>query len=131
MIDMILSEVEERTNVKIPRDHAADVAAQILGRAPSKPRDPVKYVRAAIRREEDPRNFVPTKTPPPYRPVSVDPWATPPRPSTTDRAVRDAQALKAQMAEPPAETREHLEDPLGLNAQMAAMFGNRLAGRVA
>lgn len=131
MIDMILSEVEERTSVKIPRHHAADVAAQILGRARSKPRDPVKFVRTAIRREENPRNFVPSNTPPPYRPartpVSVDPWATPPRPSTTDRAVREAQALKAQLAE----TREHLEDPVDLNAQMAAMFGNRPAGRVA
>lgn len=87
MTDMIISEIEERTRVRISRDHAAQVARQILGRASSPPRRPLVFVRAAIRREENPQNFVPTNTPPPYRaapvparpPVDADPWVAPPR----------------------------------------------------
>jgi hypothetical protein len=86
MTDMIISEIEERTQVRVSRDHAAQVARQILGRASSPPRKPLVFVRTAIRREEDPQNFVPTNTPPPYRaapapakpPADADPWATPP-----------------------------------------------------
>jgi hypothetical protein len=185
MTDMILFEVEERTQTKITPEFAERVAMQILGRAPSKPRDPVKYVRAAIRREEDPRNFLPTGVPDmwdramtragsheqqmiadlerkrsvagylsaedsawlatlkrstgkhtPYQ-DPADPSVydlgfdgKPRRPSATDRACDEAQALKGQMvARMPGETRtaacvrEHLEDPVDLNAQMAAMFG--------
>lgn len=87
MTDMIISEIEERTRVRVSRDHAAQVARQILGRASSPPRRPLVFVRAAIRREENPQNFVPTNTPPPYRaapvparpPVDADPWVAPPR----------------------------------------------------
>jgi hypothetical protein len=114
------------------------------------PQDPIKFVRAAIRREDNPRNFVPTNTPPPYRrPAAArtgkhTPYQDPAdpsvydlgfngelrRPPAADRACDEAQALKGQMvARMPGESRtdacarEHLGDPIGLNAQLAAMFG--------
>lgn len=185
MTDMILFEVEERTQTKITPEFAGRVAMQILGRAPSKPRDPVKYVRAAIRREEDPRNFLPTGVPDRWdraweraagrerqmiadleRKRSVEGYLSaedsaylatlkrstgqhtpyqdpadpsvydlgfdgkPRRPSATDRACDEAQALKGQLvtrmpgeSRTDAYTREHLGDPVDLNAQLAAMFG--------
>lgn len=48
-------------------DHAGRVAAQIIGRASSPPRNPLVFVQAAIPREEDPRDFLPTPAPPPYQ----------------------------------------------------------------
>ena len=101
MTDMIISEIENRTQVKITRDHAQLVALQIIGRASSPPDHPIPYVRTAIRREDDPRNFLPTYTPPNARDGMWDrAWArAKARESATDRAVAEAQALKGRLAD--------------------------------
>ena len=64
---MIIAELETLTGETIPEAHALKVEAQILGRASSPPSHPIPFVRSAIRREGNPKNFLPSWTPPNYR----------------------------------------------------------------
>ena len=73
---MIIAELEHLTGETIPKAHALKVEAQILARASSRPSHPIPFVRAAIRREANPKNFLPTYTPPPVRRVV---WQEQPR----------------------------------------------------
>lgn len=83
----IIDEIFKRTGEKVNTDWAERVRQQILGRSKAPPPgDLAAYLTKCIRNEADPRNFLPTPTPPPYRPatparppIEADPWAEPPR----------------------------------------------------
>lgn len=64
---LIIDEILKRTGQKVNAVRAERVRQQILDRAKAPPSDLAAYLTACIRNEADPRNFLPTPTPPPYR----------------------------------------------------------------
>jgi hypothetical protein len=99
MTTLVIDEIQTQTGETIPLAHAARVVAQILGRAKSTPANPAAFVLTSIRREPDPRVFLPTPTPPPAPRRRGEPdW--------------DAAMARATTRE----QREHLDDPVPFGA---------------
>lgn len=65
----IVDALRETTSATVDKTWAAKVARQILDNATGRVAHPARYCAEAIRRDRDPRRFLPTPTPPPLRDV--------------------------------------------------------------